>query len=89
FWLAKFARNVARDRRAAGQLRRLGWGVMVVWECQTTPAGHDRLARRIERFLAGEERPARRAIADGTGRSLEARGSRPLGCAFGKPRETR
>ena len=53
FWREKFERNVARDRRAAGRLRRLGWGVMVVWECQTAAAGRDRLARRIERFLAG------------------------------------
>jgi DNA mismatch endonuclease (patch repair protein) len=31
-WVAKLARNVRRDRRAAAALRRLGWRVVVVWE---------------------------------------------------------
>ena len=53
FWAAKFAANVERDRRAARRLRRLGWGVMVVWECQTTAAGRGRLAGRLGRFLGG------------------------------------
>ena len=35
FWERKFARNVARDRRAHKSLRRDGWTVLVVWECQT------------------------------------------------------
>ncbi|MEN9362540.1 MAG: mismatch endonuclease Vsr [Verrucomicrobiota bacterium] len=34
FWLAKFARNVCRDRRVQRQLRGLGWRVLVVWECR-------------------------------------------------------
>ena len=55
YWKAKFARNVARDRRAKRALRADGWGVMVVWECQTRPgpggAGRERLVRRLRRFL--------------------------------------
>src|SRR5438477_9336664 len=43
YWLAKIDRNAARDRRVQRALRRLGWGVMVVWECQTTAAKRDRL----------------------------------------------
>ena len=35
FWLQKFQENVDRDRRAVCNLRRLGWGVVVIWECQT------------------------------------------------------
>lgn len=34
FWAAKFDRNVARDRRDARRLRRAGWRVLVIWECQ-------------------------------------------------------
>ena len=34
FWADKFARNVANDRKHLRQLRRLGWKVLVVWECQ-------------------------------------------------------
>src|SRR5262245_3918995 len=35
FWAKKFEANVARDSRVAVQLRKLGWRVVVVWECQT------------------------------------------------------
>jgi DNA mismatch endonuclease, patch repair protein len=51
YWLAKLQRNVTRDKRVVRQLRRAGWGVMVIWECQTRPGGLDRLASRITRFL--------------------------------------
>lgn len=33
FWQAKFAKNVERDKRNRRDLRRLGWKVVVVWEC--------------------------------------------------------
>jgi len=35
FWRKKFERNVKRDRMQKRLLRRLGWRVLVVWECQT------------------------------------------------------
>lgn len=34
FWSNKFARNRARDERNHEELRRSGWTVVVVWECQ-------------------------------------------------------
>lgn len=34
FWTTKFANNVARDRRTEAALKRLGWKVIVVWECE-------------------------------------------------------
>ena len=34
FWLAKFDANIARDRRNQAELERLGWQVLVVWECE-------------------------------------------------------
>ena len=34
FWLKKFAENVARDHRANAQLRKMGWRIVTVWECQ-------------------------------------------------------
>ena len=49
YWAAKRRGNVERDRRVAGRLRRLGWGVLVVWECETRDLG--RLAGRVGRFL--------------------------------------
>lgn len=49
FWNAKFAANLARDRRKMSALRRAGWRVMIVWECRTDPRTLDSLARRIRR----------------------------------------
>ncbi len=51
YWLAKLDRNVTRDKSVTRRLRRMGWGVMIVWECQTTGGKLDRLAGRITRFL--------------------------------------
>src|SRR5258708_5777321 len=35
YWLSKFRTNVVRDRRNRRQLRKAGWDVMTVWECET------------------------------------------------------
>jgi DNA mismatch endonuclease (patch repair protein) len=35
FWQSKFARTVERDRQQVRQLKRLGWRIIVVWECET------------------------------------------------------
>ena len=34
YWNAKFKRNVERDRRNELMLNKLGWRVIVVWECE-------------------------------------------------------
>ncbi|MBN2783451.1 MAG: DNA mismatch endonuclease Vsr [Pontiellaceae bacterium] len=34
WWQAKFNRNVSNDRKHTQELRKLGWKVIVVWECQ-------------------------------------------------------
>jgi DNA mismatch endonuclease (patch repair protein) len=36
FWMAKFHENVARDAAAASALRRAGWRVFTIWECQVS-----------------------------------------------------
>jgi len=36
FWEKKFTENVERDRRIIGQLEKLGWRILVVWECELT-----------------------------------------------------
>ena len=43
FWKEKFAANIGRDRKNARQLRRQGWTVLIIWECQT----HEDNALRI------------------------------------------
>ncbi|MDI6725902.1 MAG: DNA mismatch endonuclease Vsr [Smithellaceae bacterium] len=34
YWLPKFRRIVERDRKNQAELRRQGWNVIVVWECE-------------------------------------------------------
>lgn len=52
FWLNKFARNKQRDAAAKRALRKLGWRVLVVWECQTARKQLPKLTQRIKRFLS-------------------------------------
>ncbi len=56
FWRTKRQGNVARDRRNMAALKKLGWTVVVVWECQTEHA--DRLAVKLREYLAGDGRGA-------------------------------
>lgn len=35
FWSEKFDKNVERDQRDSETLRRQGWNVLIIWECQT------------------------------------------------------
>lgn len=35
FWKSKFEKNVSRDAECQEALRRAGWHVAVVWECET------------------------------------------------------
>lgn len=51
YWTAKFERNRRRDRRVRRRLERLGWKVMVVWECQLATSKVDTTLHRIKRFL--------------------------------------
>ena len=51
YWEAKLNRNVARDRAHQSQLRRLGWQVLVIWECDIRTGKN--LTGEIERFLNG------------------------------------
>ena len=52
FWRKKFEANRARDRRAKRDLKKLGWRVIVVWECQTSSNRIEQLAHRLTRLLA-------------------------------------
>ncbi|MCC6537820.1 MAG: DNA mismatch endonuclease Vsr [Bryobacterales bacterium] len=49
YWIGKLQKNRDRDRRHLRALRRLGWRVMVIWECQTEKL--ETIQSRILRFL--------------------------------------
>jgi len=61
YWLPKLRRNVERDRRNIRKLRRSGWKVMKVWECEVL--GSENLQKRLIQFLspsgnAAHDKPA-------------------------------
>ena len=56
FWEQKFLANERRDRRVVRQLRRLGWSIAIVWECETRPRSRRILVRRLTRFLQRKPR---------------------------------
>lgn len=68
FWQDKLGKNVARDRRNQRALRKLGWKVIVVWECQVLKnplAVLSRILRMIGRDSKGVDYsalPERRAL---------------------------
>jgi len=49
FWTTKLTGNKRRDQRTRRRLRKLGWDVLVVWECQTQQP--TKLAERVHTFL--------------------------------------
>ena len=58
FWQKKRMGNVQRDKRNVRKLRRLGWNVLTVWECEVRSP--PRLTRRIASFLRkGSTNPIR------------------------------
>ena len=48
FWKKKFDANVRRDRSTTAALRKLGWKVLLIWSCQTTPQKLSQLATKIK-----------------------------------------
>jgi DNA mismatch endonuclease, patch repair protein len=58
YWKPKLLRNVERDRQNISKLRRGGWKVLTLWECDA--AKSDALRKRLTRFL-GEPRVSNRS----------------------------
>lgn len=67
YWLPKFRRTVERDKRNHELLRRSGWNVIVVWECELRDI--QQLAARLPQQICKspnvsrvEDRPALMAV---------------------------
>lgn len=48
FWLKKFDDNVRRDTDAIRKLKKAGWRVLVIWECQMTEKLLEALFKKIK-----------------------------------------
>jgi DNA mismatch endonuclease, patch repair protein len=55
FWLPKLQGNCERDRINAALLRKHGWRVVIVWECELREPG--RLVRRLARTFGLRSKP--------------------------------
>jgi DNA mismatch endonuclease (patch repair protein) len=49
YWHPKLSTNVDRDKAAVSALKKAGWRVMIVWECETKNT--EALERRLRKFL--------------------------------------
>lgn len=58
WWRKKLEGNSARDKRSAAALRRRGWRVLTVWECQIGP----RLGGRLERAFSARSNKCPRPL---------------------------
>lgn len=50
FWNRKLSGNESRDRRVKSELLSKGWGVLVIWGCETT--NDKSIERRLHKFLS-------------------------------------
>jgi DNA mismatch endonuclease (patch repair protein) len=50
YWLGKIGRNTRRDAATKAQLRRLGWRVLTIWECDLKNL--DRVRTKLATFLS-------------------------------------
>ena len=53
YWSEKLTRNVDRDRKTHRSLRRKGWDILLIWECQIPSKNLEKLTERITQFLKG------------------------------------
>jgi len=50
FWQQKFERTIERDKSNYRALKKLGWQILVVWECQTKRP--EKIVHKITKFIS-------------------------------------
>ncbi|MDE5657495.1 MAG: very short patch repair endonuclease [Muribaculaceae bacterium] len=55
FWLTKISRNVERDKATYSELRRQGWSIIEIWQCQLKPKQKDQTLQNLIRALHNEQ----------------------------------
>lgn len=63
FWEQKITRNKERDENNLAELERMGWEVLVVWECEA--GKHAVLVEKLERFMETNKMSDRDLSASG------------------------
>lgn len=54
FWNKKIEGNISRDKKTIEELEKLGWDILVIWQCQTKRA--DCLQKMILDFIGYENK---------------------------------
>jgi DNA mismatch endonuclease (patch repair protein) len=52
YWQTKFAANVARDLRNVRDLKKAGWRILTIWQCQLK--NPNKVAKRTHEFLKSD-----------------------------------
>lgn len=50
-WIAKIQATIRRDRRVSRALRKAGWSVLTIWECQRSEKDLHTFLRRLRRKM--------------------------------------
>ena len=61
FWFSKLEQNRKRDAIQLSELRRLGWRVLVIWQCQLRGRHADAVLSKIAEFLR-RKNPTNRTV---------------------------
>lgn len=51
YWKNKIERNKQRDKRDKAELKKMGWSVMTIWECQLKPGIRQQTLSEIEYYI--------------------------------------
>ncbi len=68
FWKEKFEKNQDRDRKNECELRKLGWKVIVIWECEVL-RNPEKIARKLFSIITRAS-PVRDKISHGSEKNL-------------------
>ncbi|MGA2915455.1 MAG: very short patch repair endonuclease [Sedimentisphaerales bacterium] len=52
FWQQKFKRTIERDKKNKNELKKLGWKILVIWECQIK--NRQKIIDKISNFMRGQ-----------------------------------
>lgn len=57
FWQKKFTDNISRDEKNCAELKKLGWKVIVIWECEVK-SGPRQLGQMLIRKMSRNKDPS-------------------------------
>ena len=56
FWIGKIEANIQRDARKSAELEKLGWRVIVIWECELNTKVRDMTLLRLKENIINQNK---------------------------------